>query len=350
MKTPLTALFLGLMALPGATYGADDTHSAVWFADYDEAVVAAKKQDKDLLVDFTGSDWCKWCIHLDKEVFEHEEFLTAAQENYILVALDFPSGEEVKAKVPNPERNAELSEKYQVSGFPTVLLTTPEGEVFARTGYLAGGPTAYIEHMTQIATSGKKTMMEVKQVVAEFKAASGEAKIAVWEKVAKSFEKLDTDSPFATQLADALRWAMTFDADNAKGLKKRTVEVLIDKGIFDEAIFKAGMELDPKNESGLYEKVIGMHFDEVRDEASSKTALETLDKLTPFGIKNTELAFSLYFRAAVWCQGPLAGSAQDDAEAAAAWTEKAKKYARVAKDIGIENERAIEELDKILND
>jgi hypothetical protein len=91
-----------------------------------------------------------------------------------------------------------------------------------------------------------------------------------------------------------------------------------------------------------------MRFDGVRDDTTAKAAIEALDKLTPLGIKDTELAFSMNFRAAMWCNGPLASTAEDDEAAAAAWSEKAKKYATRAKEIGSEDEGMVEELDKIL--
>src|SRR5262245_14207111 len=86
-----------------------------WFADYDLAQKEAEKTGKDLLVDFTGSDWCGWCIRLHGEVFEHEAFDRGVEKDFVLVALDFPHAKEVKAKVPNPERNAELLRLHGVN-------------------------------------------------------------------------------------------------------------------------------------------------------------------------------------------------------------------------------------------
>src|SRR6187455_3462039 len=98
-----------------------------WVADFDKAVEQAKKEHKDLLVDFTGSDWCSWCVRLHEEVFSHDDFLAAAQKDYVLVSLDYPHGEEAKAKVPNAARNDELAKQHKIGGFPTVLLMTADG-------------------------------------------------------------------------------------------------------------------------------------------------------------------------------------------------------------------------------
>jgi len=106
-----------------------------WLEDYDEAVKVARAEGKDLFVDFTGSDWCGWCIRLDSEVFEHDEWLDAVQGDYVLVKLDFPRKQEIKDLVPNPKRNEELKNKLGVTRFPTIMLLTADGDSFGRTGY-----------------------------------------------------------------------------------------------------------------------------------------------------------------------------------------------------------------------
>ena len=113
---------LVLLPAPARAGGTD------WIQDFDSAQRIAKKEGKDLLVDFTGSDWCGWCIRLDREVFSQEGFLESAKKDFVLVSLDFPRAEEAKQRVPHPERNQELLERHGVRGFPTILLMTPEGE------------------------------------------------------------------------------------------------------------------------------------------------------------------------------------------------------------------------------
>ena len=94
--TAASALSLPLNAATPATGSTETAVSSSamsgegWVADFDVAVKQAREQGKHLLVDFTGSDWCGWCIKLHDEVFAKEAFLKAAQEKYVLVALDFP--------------------------------------------------------------------------------------------------------------------------------------------------------------------------------------------------------------------------------------------------------------------
>ncbi|MDD4309196.1 MAG: thioredoxin family protein [Candidatus Cloacimonetes bacterium] len=118
---------------------------SAWLTDYDKALAYGKELNRPVLINFTGSDWCGWCIKLVDEVFSKESFAKYAKENLVLLKLDFPrkiaQTPEVKAA------NEKLAREYQVEGFPTILLISPEGKVVARTGYQPGGADAYVAHL-----------------------------------------------------------------------------------------------------------------------------------------------------------------------------------------------------------
>jgi protein disulfide-isomerase len=112
-----------------------------WLTNYDEAVKQAKAEKKSILVDFTGSDWCPWCIKLHNEVFSQKDFETWAAKNVVLLELDFPR----KTQLPDDlkKQNNDLLKKYKIKGFPTVLFLDTDGNVKGKSGYMQGGPAAW---------------------------------------------------------------------------------------------------------------------------------------------------------------------------------------------------------------
>ena len=139
----LGVLLLVAALLAGGCQQATAASGELWTEDYDAALKQAAAEDKYVLVDFSGSDWCGWCIKLDREVFAKAEFIDYAKENLILVMIDFPNSKPQSAE--QKVANDALSKKHGVRGFPTVLILDPQGEVAHRTGYEAGGPAAYVE-------------------------------------------------------------------------------------------------------------------------------------------------------------------------------------------------------------
>ncbi|HEX7260216.1 MAG TPA: thioredoxin family protein [Luteolibacter sp.] len=116
-----------------------------WETDLEVAKKRAKDEKKEILVDFTGSDWCGWCIRLKKEVFDQPEFQEYAKKHLIMVELDFPRKKKLPAK--ETAENEKLSQEFKVDGFPTVLLLNERGKEIGRTGYQKGGPANYVEHL-----------------------------------------------------------------------------------------------------------------------------------------------------------------------------------------------------------
>ena len=140
-------LLIGLLIffVTGSVDAASEKQDNLWQTDFAAAQAQALKEKKLLLLDFTGSDWCGWCIKLKKEVFSQELFQKEAPKDFILVKLDFPQKSQLEEKLT--KQNQALSKMYKISGFPSILLTDAEGVEFARTGYQAGGPQAYLDHL-----------------------------------------------------------------------------------------------------------------------------------------------------------------------------------------------------------
>lgn len=116
--------------------------AAGWDDNYEKAVAKAKAENKMLLLDFTGSDWCGWCMKLDKEVFSQKAFKDYAKQNLVLVEVDFPQGKRQTRNLK--EQNERLKNEHSITGFPSIVVLSPEGQKVGRLGYTPGGPNAFI--------------------------------------------------------------------------------------------------------------------------------------------------------------------------------------------------------------
>lgn len=150
MKKLLIALFLVVGSM---TVQAQELE---WHTDINKAVKLSEKSKKPLLMFFTGSDWCGWCIRLQNEVLKTPDFAKWAKENVILVELDFPR------RTPQTDaikkQNFELQQFFAVRGYPTVWFASATqdktGKVsftqLGSTGYVAGGPTVWLDGANKI--------------------------------------------------------------------------------------------------------------------------------------------------------------------------------------------------------
>jgi thioredoxin-related protein len=131
-----------------------DSEKSFWIRDYKKALDQAKRENKFLFIDFTGSDWCGWCTKLNEEVFSTDYFKIEIQRNFIPVEIDFPR----YAPVSEAQKaiNSKLAEKYEVSGYPTIILADSDEVVFGRTGYKDGGPEDYISHIMSMVNFRKE--------------------------------------------------------------------------------------------------------------------------------------------------------------------------------------------------
>ena len=115
--------------------------------DLPKAKALAKTDNKTVLVDFTGSDWCGWCKKARKDILDTPEFAEYAKKNLVLVELDYPSAK-VQQSDDLKKANKALKGQYSVSGFPTFLLLDSGGKELGRqVGYLEGGPKAFIQKL-----------------------------------------------------------------------------------------------------------------------------------------------------------------------------------------------------------
>lgn len=145
------ARFLVVSAIALAT--AVTATAADWMTDYSKAIALSKKTGKPILADFTGSDWCGWCIRLKKEVFSMPEFDAWAKKNVILLELDYPRSKPQTAAVK--KQNDILATKYKIEGYPTILFLGSKGQVLGQYGYDRGGPKVWTSNAAKM-LKGKK--------------------------------------------------------------------------------------------------------------------------------------------------------------------------------------------------
>ena len=143
MRRIVIGCILACAIIISATASTDE-----WTDNLKEAQQQAKKLDRYLLINFSGSDWCSWCIKLDKEVFSQDAFQTYASDQLVLVVADFPRSKEQPEDLK--AQNQDLAKKYGIRGFPTVIVLSPDGEVAAQTGYRPGGADDYVAHLKEI--------------------------------------------------------------------------------------------------------------------------------------------------------------------------------------------------------
>ena len=143
-----TFIFSTLLFISGSLFS--QVQKLTWHTDLEKAIEISTKEKKPLMLFFTGSDWCGWCIRLQKEVFYKPEFIEWANKNVILVDIDFPRNKiNQTAEIQN--QNNLLQQQFGVQGYPTIHFVRPEkidGKTsYARlgnTGYRAGGPEVWI--------------------------------------------------------------------------------------------------------------------------------------------------------------------------------------------------------------
>ncbi|HEX4666527.1 MAG TPA: thioredoxin fold domain-containing protein [Chthoniobacterales bacterium] len=138
-------LLLGLLGL-GSTRA-----EATWLTDFQKAQAEAKAGHKLILLEFTGSDWCIWCMRLEAEVFSRPEFADFAKKNLVLVRADFPRAKPLSAEVR--KQNQELAQRYDVDGFPTIVVLSGEGKQVGLLGYMPGGPGPFLDELKKLPKS-----------------------------------------------------------------------------------------------------------------------------------------------------------------------------------------------------
>ena len=200
---------------PAAASAEKTSTPAGWTDDFEAAKKQASQEGKDLFVVFSGSDWCGWCVRLEEEVFSKNGFTEKISETFVPVFIDSPQ-DKSRLSALAKKQNPELVDRYRIQGYPTVLLLDAEGDVFAQTGYAAGGPEKYLQAVAEMQENGKNSP--------EYKARKAVA--AVPENDARRAEKLDAVlAPLSAeaQLANVeyVEEVLAADPDGKRGFRAK---------------------------------------------------------------------------------------------------------------------------------
>ena len=122
-----------------------------WATDLGAAQAQAKASNRPILAVFSGSDWCKPCIMYEQEVFSKPEFTEYAKGKLVLAHFDFPRQKKNQPTAAQVKLNEAAAAQLNREGdFPLAVIIAPDGKVLARTGYIAGGPTAFEAYLKKI--------------------------------------------------------------------------------------------------------------------------------------------------------------------------------------------------------
>jgi protein disulfide-isomerase len=276
-----------LITLPAFAETANPKQASVaaptlpWTSDYKQAVSSAKKDAKPLFLYFTGSDWCSWCYKLDDEILTNRDFINTIKNNFVFVKIDFPIYKTLDAN--QTKQNEELKERFNVQGFPTIILLDNNEIPIAHLNYREGGAKAYAEYILKILKEHSDFQKGVKTLSQQ---SSGEL-----QRLYKKASQLGMDEEAKIILTEGLT-----HEDNIFFLKEQ-YRFLLNEGRIatktTENVRKELLAKDPQNKKHVHYDVAICDF-----EALSKNlpALKTADTvlapleqyLAQFGEKDTK--------------------------------------------------------------
>lgn len=261
----------------------------LWLDDFNAALDRAEKENKDLLLNFTGSDWCSWCKKLKEEVFDQEVFKKQAPAQFVLVEVDFPRHKPVKAG------NDILMREFSVQGFPTIFLADSKGRVYGRTGYREGGAEKYLAHFAAL----RKVKVARDELLAQAAHASGVEKAKLLDQALAPFEGDGLLIGYDEEVNQILK----ADAENKAGLKnkyeirRRILDVenaMLGARDFKGAIAKVDAllkDLNPPQDArqyALYLKARAQHF--AGDPAAAMVTLQAALDVSPESATGQQIA------------------------------------------------------------
>ena len=292
-KTIMLKRFISLLSTVIILFSLFSSAQAIttWINNFETAKKKAAVEKKDMLLFFSGSDWCHWCQKLDKEVFTQDKFAQETQKDFILVNLDFPRKKELEKSVK--EQNQQMQKTYGIRGFPTVILTDASGKPYAKTGYQQGGVDVYLTQLHNFHNNNAKK----DALLAKADQAAGLERAKLLDQALA----IMMENHLLGNRNKLMEEIVTLDPDNKAGLKEKYIlqhkvapieKALQKTGNFDQALadidklIKEETKLKPKDQQRLYLFKASICLKGKRDKEAGISNLEQAAKAAP----NTKIA------------------------------------------------------------
>ena len=247
--------------------------AAEWMTDLEAAKAKAAAENKAVLVDFTGSDWCGWCIRLRKQVLDTPAFETYAKDKFVLMEVDVPQNPKFDQKLL--QRNRQICDQYNVSGFPTILVITPKGDV-------VGGFSGYVASTAEAAKPLDAALANA-ALLAKADTQQGSEQVAT---LTKAYNSLPED---VQENAAALRQRIiALDTDDTSGMKRlqrvKDQRTALQRDISNAAtaaeaiaiVDKALPTAEPENKAGMLQIKFQIMFMSAQTVDDIKAAAEVM--------------------------------------------------------------------------
>lgn len=184
-----------------------------WLVDFKAAKEKSAADNKDVLMEFTGSDWCPPCIALKKQVLDTELFKAKGPEHFILLKIDGPR-DKSKQSPEEIEQQKTLSAEYKITGVPTIILADSKGRPYARmVGFGGQKPEEYVENLVQ--QKGLRAKRD--EAFAKAEKAEGVAKAKLLDEAIGGMDG-ELQIAFYKDVVDEI---ISLDAKDEGGLKKK---------------------------------------------------------------------------------------------------------------------------------
>jgi len=123
-----------------------NSSSQNWLTNFDKAKEIAKQNNQNIILVFSGSDWCAPCIKMEREIWATREFISYSNTNFVMLKADFPRRKKNGLTAEQQNHNNILAEKYNSNGyFPLVVVLDANGKTLGQTGYQKLVPDEFIE-------------------------------------------------------------------------------------------------------------------------------------------------------------------------------------------------------------